>query len=149
MEIRLTGIYYSFQSLKQYDNWKNGKEEGPFGRILIDRIFSRAEFHKKDSILNLRTKLDTIYAELSAFSHGGRLNKHNLQAKTDNVPRFNPQSVEIWIIFAKRIFEERVICFFLAYGKNAFREMAKGETDTLKDFLSIPYQQELETENIL
>ena len=149
MEIRLTGIYYSFQTSNQYNDWKNGREEGPFGKILIDRLFGRAEFHKKDPILGLRTKLDTIYTELSVFTHGGMLGRYNLQIKTDNVPRFNPQSVEIWISFVKRIFEELVISFFLAYDKNAFSEMTRKEKDSLKNFLSVTYQKELQVKNII
>lgn len=44
IEIRLTGIYYGFtiQHAQQYEDWKNGKQKAPIGRILIDRLFSRA-----------------------------------------------------------------------------------------------------------
>ena len=51
LEIRLTGIYYGFvnQNREEYDEWKRDKRKGPFGRSLIRKLFSRAEFQRLDN----------------------------------------------------------------------------------------------------
>jgi hypothetical protein len=146
LEIRLTGIYYGFtiQNVQQYEDWKSGKYEAPTGRTLIVRLFQRADFHKKDALLSFRTKLNQLYSELSAFTHGGGLNKYNLQAETDNVPRFNSNSVDLWHQFARRIFQELVLCFFIAYGKNIFCRMGADEIKNVQKFLPETYQKELQ-----
>ena len=145
LEIRLTGIYFGFvdQDRAQYEDWKNGRKRAPIGHILIKRLFSRAEFHKLDKKVELRKRLRNLYKELSAFTHGGVLTRYDLQSKTDNVPRFNPQSVDLWFKFAVRVFRELVICYFLAYGRNAF-SMKTDEIETLRRYLPKAYQHELQ-----
>ena len=151
LEIRLTGIYYGFinQNRTEYEEWKSGKREGPFGRNLIGKLFSRAEFQKLDNRIRLRERLKNIYSELSAFVHGGALDRYDLQSLTDNVPRFNPQAVDLWFKFAKQVFVELVICFLQAYGKNAFSSLQPNELKILHTLLPKSYQQEFQTRGVI
>jgi hypothetical protein len=150
LEIRLTGIYFSFVNpdQKQYEDWKKGKKRAPITKGLITRLFGRAEFHKIDSATGLRLRLINLMAELSAFTHGSILEQYDLQSKTDNVPRFNPQSVDLWFDFALRVFREIVFCYFLTYGQDAF-EMGKKDLDILHHYLPEIYQRELQKSAIL
>ena len=150
LEIRLTGIYFGFinSDNKQYEDWKKGKKRAPIVQGLIKKLFSRAEFHKIDSKVGLRERLRKLMAELSAFTHCSILEQYDLQSKTDNVPRFNPQSVDLWFDFALRVFGEIVFCYFLAYGQDAF-EMGKEELEILRRHLPEIYQQELQKNGIL
>jgi len=145
LEMRLLGVYYGFVSRneKQYTEWKEGKVKGPFGQTLIGWLFSRAEFRSFDERLELRARLETLYTQLSAFTHGGGLYRYNLQSETDNVPRVNPQSVELWFEFALRVFGEIVICFLIAYDKNAFSCLKGDEIGTLRSLLPSEYSEEL------
>lgn len=144
LEIRLTGIYFGLinQGKARYEDWKNGKERAPIGQALIKKLFSRAEFHKIDKEVGLHEHLRNLHNELSAFTHGGALARYNLQSQTDNVPRFNPQSVDLWFEFALRVFRELIFCYFLAYGRDAFH-MNANEIKNLDKYLPISYQKEL------
>lgn len=150
LEIRLTGVYFGFinPDSKQYQDWKKGKSRAPIVQGLITRLFSRAEFHKIDNEVGLRERLTNLMAELSAFTHGSILEQYDLQSKTDNVPRFNPQSVDLWFDFALRVFRELVFCYFVAYGQDAF-EMGKEDLEILHSYLPVTYQQELQKSGIL
>jgi len=150
LEIRLTGIYFGFinPDVEQYEEWKKGRKWAPIGRGLIKKLFSRAEFHKIDNKVRLRERLGNLMAELSAFTHGSILEKYDLQSKTDNVPRFNPQSADLWFDFALRVFGELVFCYFLAYGQDAF-EMGKEDLEILRHYLPEIYQKELQKSGIL
>jgi len=145
LEIRLTGIYFGFvnQDRARYEDWKNSRKRAPIGKGLIKKLFSRAEFQKLDKKLGLRNQLRNVYTELSAFTHGGILARYDLQSKTDNVPRFNPQSVELWFKFALRVFRELVICYFGAYGQKAF-SMKADEIEALRRYLPPSYLRELQ-----
>lgn len=150
LEIRLTSIYFGLvnQDRVQYEEWKKGKERAPIGQVLIRRLFSRAEFHKIDKKVGLRERVKSLHKELSAFTHGAILARYNLQSQTDNVPRFNPQSVDLWFEFALRVFRELVFCYFLAYGQDAFH-MSTSEYETLHRHLPEVYLQELRKGGIL
>jgi hypothetical protein len=150
LEMRLLGVYYGFVSRneKEYDEWKKGKSEGPFGRTLIGRLFGLAKFRDFDKRLGLRSRLDNLYSELSAFTHGGSLERYNLQSETDNVPRLNTESVELWSAFAMRVFAEIVIFFFVAYHKNAFSSLGENEMETLRNVLPSEYENELKKNDI-
>jgi hypothetical protein len=150
LEIRLTGIYFGLvnQDRTYYEDWKNGRQRAPIGQGLIKKLFSRAEFQKLDKKLGFRDQLKNVYTELSAFTHGGILTRYNLQSETDNVPRFNSKSVELWFEFALRVFRELVICYFGAYGRKAFLINAD-ELKTLRRYLSPSYLQELQNAGIL
>jgi hypothetical protein len=145
LEIRLTGVYFALVSREpsKYEDWKEGKKRVPIGKTLIGSLFSRAEFRKVNRLLRLREDIEKSYAELSTFTHGGALTRYNLQSQTDNVPRFNPQSVDLWFKFASEIFQELVICYFLAYGREAF-VMGGDEIAALKRHLPSLYQQYLQ-----
>jgi hypothetical protein len=93
--------------------------------------------------LGIRDRLRNLHRELSAFTHSAILSKYDLQSKTDNVPRFNPQSVDLWYDFALRVFRELVFCHFLAYGRDAFKMNTK-EFEILYRNLSDVYQRELQ-----
>jgi hypothetical protein len=143
-EIRLTGIYFGFVNVdpRCYREWKKGKRPAPIGKNLIKQLFSRAEFDKSDRKVQLRERLKSLYSELSAFTHGAILERYPLQSATDNVPRFNAQSVDLWSEFASRVFAELVFCYFLAYGKDAFH-MGRRELGILRRHLPDFYQEEL------
>ena len=150
LEIRLTGVYFGFinQDRSQYEKWKSGKRRAPIGQALIRKLFSRAEFHKTDKKIGLRKRLRDLHKELSAFTHGAVLTRYDLQSQTNNVPRFNPQSVDLWFEFASRVFRELVFCFFLAYGKDAFH-VSIVERETLRRHLPNFYRKELQKAGIL
>jgi nitrate reductase NapAB chaperone NapD len=150
LEMRLTGIYFGFINLnrRHYREWKKGKKRAPIGRDLIKKLFSRAEFHKVDKKFQLRERLGSLHGELSAFTHGAILEKYNLQSETDNVPRFNPQSVDIWCDFVVRVLRELVFCYFLAYGQDAFILEAE-EREAIRRFLPKEYLEELGKKGIL
>lgn len=150
LEIRLTGIYFGLvnQNREQYEEWKNGYARAPIGQALIRRIFSRAEFHRTDKETGLRDRLRNLHKELSAFTHGAILKRYDFQSKTDNVPRFNPQSVDLWYEFASRAFMELVLCYFLAYGRDAFR-LGKRELEILNRHLPDSYRKELRKAGML
>jgi len=145
LEIRLTGIYYGFVECdsSKYIDWKQGKYEGPFGRNLVRRLFARAEFRNADVQLGLRDRMSDLYANLSAFAHAGMLSIHDLQSHTDNVPRFNPQSIDLWFGFVRRAFSELLFCFFVAYGEKGFSQLGEEERRTLRNYLSPEYCSEL------
>lgn len=151
LEMRLLGVYYGFvlRNEMEYGVWKEGKVEGPFGRTLIRRLFSLAEFRDFDERLGLRSRLETLYSELSAFTHGGGLERYSLQSETDNVPRFNPESVELWFEFAVRVFGVIVICFLIAYNKNAFSCLKGDEIKTLRSLLPLEFKEELTRKGVL
>ena len=148
-EVRLTGIYFGLvnQNTIDYEEWKKGNKWAPIGQKLIKQLFSRAEFHHIDNKAGLRDRLKNLHKELSAFTHGSMLTKFNLQSETDNVPRFNPQSVDLWFVFTLRTFRELVFCYFLAYGKDAF-DIGKKDLETLHRYLPEIYQQELQKSGI-
>jgi hypothetical protein len=150
LEMRLTGIYFGFvnQDRRHYREWMRGKRWAPIGKDLIKQLFSRAEFQKADQKFELRMKLRNLHAELSGFTHGAILGKYDLQSKTDNVPRFNPQSVDLWCDFALRVLRELVFCYFLAYGKDAFTSWQAEEQEVLRSFLHDKYLKELKKAGI-
>ncbi len=81
--------------------------------------------------------------------HGRGLERYNLQSETDNVPRLNPESVELWFELAVRVFGEITMCFLLAYNKNAFSCLESNEMQTLRSLLPSEYKEELIRKDIL
>jgi hypothetical protein len=149
-EIRLTGVYFGFvnRDRRCYIDWKKGKRRVPIGQDLIKKLFGRAEFHKIDKeVGGLRERLVTLYRELSTFTHGAILEQYDLQSQTDNVPRLNPQSVDLWYSFALRVFRELVFCYFLAYGRDAFLMNPK-DLEALKKYLPDTYLDQLRNRGI-
>jgi len=144
LEIRLVGLYFALakQEPSKYENWKRGEWRAPAGSDLIRRLSKFGEFHEAE-YLRLREDMQKSYDELSAFSHGRGMTRYNLQSQTDNVPRFNPESVDLWFEFASKVFGELVMCYFLAYGRKAF-VMKEEEIATLKKHLSPLYRQRLQ-----
>jgi len=148
-EMRLTGMYYSVieTNRSEYEEWKSGKkEEHVIGRGLIKRFFGKAEFHRADASIQLKDALCNLYAELSSFTHGAMLSKHDLQAQTDNVPRFNPQSVDLYAKFLKQTFILTTVCFLFSFGNHAFNSLEANEKATLKNRLPanyLPFFQQL------
>ncbi len=78
-------------------------------------------------------------SDLSAFTHCSGLEKYGLQIKL-TTSRFNPQSVDIWFNFTLQVFAGIVICYFAAYGCDAF-VMTTDELRTLH-YLPENYQKE-------
>jgi hypothetical protein len=150
LEIRLTGIYFGFinPDRKQFEDWKKGKKRAPIVQGLIKKLFSRAEFQKIDGSCDLRNRLRDLLAELSAFTHGSMLEKYDLTSQTDNVPRFNPQAVDLWFDFASRTFAELIFCYMVAYGKDGFR-MGQGEFEIIRHHLPEAYKREFQKRGIL
>jgi hypothetical protein len=94
------------------------------------------EFKNADEKLGLRKQLSDLYSELSTFTHGAGLEKHNLQSDTDNVPRYNKDSALLWLDLFDRTFAEMTLCLFLAYGRAAFAYA--GAQDTEQTLKSLP-----------
>lgn len=148
-EIRLTGVYFGFvnQDRRYYGDWKKGKRRAPIGQDLIRKLFSRAEFHKIDKEVGLRERLVTLHRELSAFTHGAILEQYDLQSQTDNVPRLNPQSVDLWYNFALRVFRELAFCYLLAYGQDAFL-MNPEDLEAMRKYLPDTYLERFRNRGI-
>jgi hypothetical protein len=147
LEMRLIGVYFGLVDPCKFQDWKKGvlsKQESPFGTKLIGRLFQRAEFQRADKRLGLRGRLERLYEELSGLAHGSGLEKYDLQAETDNVPRFNGPSVDLWLRLMYRTFAELVFCLFVAYGKNAFGGLCPEEIKTVLRHLPEPYRMEIE-----
>jgi hypothetical protein len=144
LEMRLTGVYFGFVNpdRRHYREWMKGARRAPIGQDLVRRLFSRAEFQKADK-LGLRGRLKRLFLELSSFTHGAILKKYNLQSETDNVPRFNPQSVDLWCDFALRVLRELVLCYFLAYGQDAFACLTREEQESINRLLPIDYLKDI------
>lgn len=146
LEMRLIGIYFGFVDPSKFDGWMKGtldKQESPFGTKLIGWIFQRAEFHKAEKRLGLRASLEALYDELSGLAHGAGLDKYDLQAQTDNVPRYNSASVDFWLKLMHRTFAEVVFCLFVAYGKAAFHGLDPEEIKTILSHLPGAYETEV------
>lgn len=147
LEMRLLGIYFGLaeRDKSKYSDWKLGKFEAPFGKRLIKRLFSIAKFQKADKQVGLRDNLKILYAELSAFTHGAGLEKYDLQANTDNVPRHNGTSVDLWFILMKRTFVQVAFCMFVAYGYEVFRHIRPDEVRIVLGCMPTTYRQEFQT----
>ena len=148
-EIRLTGVYYGLveRDVTRYAAWKSGAQ-GPIGRGLVRKLFARAEFRKTDG-LELRQRLCDVYCQLSAFAHGSGLDQHGLQLETDNVPRCNPQSVDLWFEHVGRAFSEVVFCYFVAYGTASFSQLEDKGVEVLRKHVRPEYQKEMEAAGIV
>lgn len=148
MEMRLLGIYFGLveRDPSKYQDWasgKTGKEEHLFGTRLIGKLFGRDQFQKADASVRLRERLERLYWDLSVFTHGAALVKHDLQRDTDNVPRYNAKSVGTWLGLLDRTFAEVVFCEFVAYGHHIFSGMTPGEAKTILGHMPAHYEQEL------
>jgi len=142
-EMRILGIYYSCveQDRSRYEAWKAETEEAPFGTILIGRLFARSEFQKADTQVDLRNRLRGVYGDLCAFTHGGGVERYNLQASTDNVPRYNPASVDLGYTLMKRTFAEMILCLSVAYGMQVFEHVDPEERAVIFGHLPSKYAQ--------
>jgi hypothetical protein len=148
LEMRLLAVYFGFaeKEVSKYPDWKLGKldqEESPFGRRLIRRLFGEAEFERANAAYSLRQRLEDLYGELSGLAHGAGLEKHDLQADTDNVPRYNSRSADLWFQLLTRVFPEVVFCLFTAYGDSILPGLLPDERSEMLALLPAPYQAEL------
>lgn len=143
LEMRLLGIYFGCveHDPAKYRDWKSGTLQPPFGRRLIRCLFARADFRRADAQFNLRDRLEALYSDLSSFTHGGGLEKYNLQRDTDNVPRYNRASVSLWLSTVERAFAEIAFWLFLTYGDKAFRALSREEVQTVLAHLPSHYRK--------
>ena len=139
--MRLLGIYFACIETdpQKYQKWKLDAFQAPIGRRLVGQLLTKQEFKVADRKLNLRQSLATLYSELSAFTHGAGLQKHNLQADTDNVPRYNRASVALWLKLFEQTFAEVVFCLYIAYGKATFAYADAKETEAVLRNLPAAY----------
>jgi hypothetical protein len=146
LEMRLLGVCFGRIELdrENYRKWKLGNLEAPFGRGLVHRLFARAEFRKVDAQFQVRKRLEGLYSDLSAFTHGAGLEKYALQKDTDNVPRYNRASVRLWLKMFDRTFAEVAFWLFLAYSNDAFRALSLDEIKTVLAHLPSAYRRTLE-----
>jgi hypothetical protein len=144
--MRVLGIYFGKieNDAAEFSRWKAGTSDKLFGRGLIRRLFANADFRKSDEILGLRLRLETLYSDLSAFTHGSGLEKYDLAKDTDNVPRYNQGSVKMWITLFHRAFAEVTFWFVLAYGINAISAVGPEEIKTLRAHLPDEYNREMD-----
>ena len=151
LEMRLLGVHFGFveTDFSKYEHWKLGKlaaEEAPFGRKrLIGRLFARAEFQRADERFALRERLMHLYADLSGIAHGAGLEKHDLQADTDNVPRYNSRSADLWFELLSRTFAEVVFCLFVAYGDDILPGLLPDERSLMVSLLPDSYRDQVQT----
>jgi hypothetical protein len=140
-EMRLLGIYFARIETdpQKYQQWKLDAFQAPIGGRLIGQLLTKQEFKMADGKLNLRQRLSSLYSELSAFTHGAGLQKHSLQADTDNVPRYNRASVALWLKLFEQTFGEVVVCLYLAYGRATFAYAGAKETEAVLGNLPAPY----------
>jgi len=149
LEMRLLGIYFGFVERDEtnYEDWKLGKlgeEEAPFGRKrLIARLFARAEFQQADRLFGLRKSLVHLYGQLSSLTHGAGLEKQDLQADTDNVPRYNSRSVDMWFALLCRAYADIVFCLYTAYGDSIFPGLLSDERSEMLSLLPPAYEGEV------
>ncbi len=108
---------------------------------MIGQLFTKQQFKIANGKLNLRQRLSSLYSELSAFTHGAGLEKHDLQSDTDNVPRYNRASVALWLKLFDRTFAEVAFSLYLAYGKAAFAYAGAKETDGVLKNLPVLYSE--------
>lgn len=146
LEMRLLGVYFGRvePDRTKYREWKLGNLEAPFGRMLIRRLFARADFREADAQFQVRGRLEGLYSDLSVFTHGAGLEKYALQRDTDNVPRYNRASVGLWLRMLDRAFAEVAFWLFLAYGKDAFRALSRDEMKRVLAHLPSAYRNALE-----
>jgi hypothetical protein len=145
LEMRILGVYFGLveQDHSKYEDWKLGKFKAPFWKQLISLLFERAEFQNADNGFGLRARLKSLYSELSAFTHGAGLERYDLQANTDNVPRYNSASADLWFTLMNRTFAEVAFCLFVAYGHDIFRGIQPDEARTMLTHMPAEYEQEL------
>jgi len=142
-EMRLLGIYFGCIETdpQKYQHWKLDTFQAPIGGRLIGQLFTKQQFKIANGKLNLRQRLSSLYSELSAFTHGAGLEKHDLQSDTDNVPRYNRASVALWLKLFDRTFAEVAFSLYLAYGKAAFAYAGAKETDGVLKNLPVLYSE--------
>lgn len=110
---------------------------------MIARLFARAEFQRADRRYGLRERLVDLYGQLSSLTHAAGLKKHDLQADTDNVPRYNSRSVDVLFELLCRAFGEIVFCLFTAYGDDILPGLLPDERSQMLALLPTPYEEEL------
>ena len=89
----------------------------------------------------MRQRLERLYSDLSVFTHGAGLEKHRLQQDTDNVPRYNRQSVLKWRKMVRRVFAEVTVCLSVAYGRQAFEALDQRERKAVLTHLAGSYRK--------
>jgi hypothetical protein len=147
LEMRVLGIYFDLVSASRYADWKHGavsKDDPLFGWKLLRQLFQRAEFQRADKRNGLRDRIKVLYGDLSVFAHGQGLSKHDLQRETDNVPRCNPQSVDLYLDLLRRVFQEIAYCSWLAYNTKSFSQLNKEERSRFLAAVGSVYRSEIE-----
>ncbi len=144
-EMRMLGVYFGFVATdsKLYEEWKAGQARAPYGSGLVGRLFGRAEFQRADARVQLRSRLTQVYSELSEFTHGGGVEKHDLQHDTDNVPRYSRRSVEYYLELLNRTFAEAMYITYVAFGRDGFSDMDAGNEGAIVEGLSAAYAMEI------
>lgn len=146
MEMRFLGIYFGRVDASKYGDWKRGviaKGDALFGTALITKLFSRAEFHKADARNGVRGRMLDLYGTLSVFTHGQGLERHGLQDDTDNVPRYNPKSADLYFDLLEQTFAEVVYALWLAYGEAALGHLQPAEGRIVASVLPPAYVTEM------
>jgi len=145
-EMRLLRVYFGAveQDQSRYADWKAGNREVPFGRSLIRRLFGEVEYRREDARVSLRRRLESLYSDLCQFTHGAGMGKHALQADTDNVPRYNRSSVELFLNILDRAFSDVLYVTWVAFGANAFACVDKDNETAILDRLAVEYRSRLE-----
>lgn len=146
LEMTLTGVFFGVVETDRtkHTAWKRGGYEAPVGRRLIKKLFARAEFQKADRSYGLRRQVSALYSQLSEFTHGAGVSKYNLQTFTENVPRYNPQSVLLFDRVIRRTFAEVVFCLHVAYGDAVLSSLKQPEVRGLLARLPRRYAKVLE-----
>jgi hypothetical protein len=141
-DMRLLGIYFGLvdRNPRDYQDWKNGAD-ARIGKRLIGALLSLVEFRRADNKVGLRGRLEATYKELSKFTHGAGLEKYDLQHQTDNVPRFNPKSVGLWVDLLQESSSLVFSCLLVAYGSKAWLDLDKKERSLLRRETGVLYAE--------
>ncbi|MHB8405817.1 MAG: hypothetical protein ACYDCJ_10385 [Gammaproteobacteria bacterium] len=112
-EIALLGVYFSGhygQPNGRYEQWRNGVRNAPLNiSAIADSLAKRSDKIIAVSEDIITSKLQPSYNFLADQAHGRGLNIHDLQAGKDNVPRFLPESFDIW--YSKLLDVFNAVCF--------------------------------------
>lgn len=139
LEMYMIGMYYgvTHPNPKEFSEWMQGNKNIFFGTYLIKRIFENSKFRKGDPENRLRDEIVGLYKQLSAITHGAGMEKYDLVRFSDNVPRYNSHSVDIWFDFVQRVFSVIVNSMYLSYGNIIFHALDENEVSVIAKFAKL------------
>ncbi len=112
-EIAVHGVFFSEhygQPNDRYEQWRRGRRNAPAKMLDLARsLASRADKAVNVEESAILDKLGPVYEFLSLQTHAQGLDIYDLQKGRDNVPRYLPESFDLWL--AKVLEAFNAICF--------------------------------------